>query len=152
MVAASVILEEIHHQGCNAAACHAQMYTMGTVLRHGSDEQKKKYLPEILGKVLARIWIDSDFKTSFKENPIQTLNDHGVYLPDDMVLEFQKPDTKRPKIIVYEKKGKSNFKVRVVQLQLIMMVRRNHTYLRKLIDPVNIKEVVGNLFTKFVKV
>merc|ERR1712146_12277 len=47
MVAASVILEEIHHQGCNAAACHAQMYTMGTVLRHGSDEQKKKYLPEI---------------------------------------------------------------------------------------------------------
>ena len=47
MVAASVILEEIHHQGCNAAACHAQMYTMGTVLRHGSDEQKKEYLPKI---------------------------------------------------------------------------------------------------------
>ena len=37
MVAASVILEEIHHQGYNAAACHAQMYTMGTVLRHGSE-------------------------------------------------------------------------------------------------------------------
>ena len=47
MTAASVILEEIHHQGCNAAACHAQMYTMGTVLRHGSDEQKKEYLPKI---------------------------------------------------------------------------------------------------------
>ena len=47
MVAASVILEEIHNQGCNAAACHAQMYTMGTVLRHGSDEQKKEYLPKI---------------------------------------------------------------------------------------------------------
>ena len=47
MVAASVILEEIHHQGCNAAACHAQMYTMGTVLRHGSEQQKKKYLPKI---------------------------------------------------------------------------------------------------------
>ena len=38
-----------------------------------------------------------------------------------MVLEFEKPDSKRPKIIVYEKKGNSNFKVRVVQLQLIMM-------------------------------
>ena len=87
-------------------------------------QEVKKYLPEILGKVLARVWIDSDFKTSFKEDPIQTLNDHGVYLPDDMVLEFQKPDTKRPKIIVYEKKGKSNFKVRVVQLQLIMMAGR----------------------------
>ena len=87
-------------------------------------QEVKKYLPEILGKVLARIWIDSDFKTSFKKDPIKTLNDHGVYLPDDMVLEFQKPDTKRPKIIVYEKKGKSNFKVRVVQLQLIMMAGR----------------------------
>ena len=87
-------------------------------------QEVKKYLPEILGKVLARVWIDSEFKTSFKEDPIQTLNDHGVYLPDDMVLEFQKPDTKRPKIIVYETKGKSNFKVRVVQLQLIMMAGR----------------------------
>jgi len=44
---AAAILEEIHKQGCNAAACHAQMYTMGTVLRHGSDEQKTDYLPKI---------------------------------------------------------------------------------------------------------
>ena len=45
--AATAILETIHHAGCNAAACHAQMYTMGTVLRHGSDEQKQQYLPGI---------------------------------------------------------------------------------------------------------
>jgi acyl-CoA dehydrogenase len=45
--AAAAILEEIHHSGCNAAACHAQMYIMGTILRHGSAEQKKKYLPGI---------------------------------------------------------------------------------------------------------
>ena len=45
--AAAAILEEIHRSGCNAAACHAQMYTMGTVLRHGSPEQKKQYLPRI---------------------------------------------------------------------------------------------------------
>ena len=45
--AAAAILEEIHKQGCNAAACHAQMYTMGTVLRHGSPEQKALYLPRI---------------------------------------------------------------------------------------------------------
>ena len=45
--AAAVILEEIHASGCNAGACHAQMYTMGTVLRHGSEEQKKQYLPAI---------------------------------------------------------------------------------------------------------
>lgn len=45
--AASVILEEIHASGCSAGACHAQMYVMGTLLRHGNPEQKRKYLPEI---------------------------------------------------------------------------------------------------------
>ena len=45
--AAAVILEEIHASGCNAGACHAQMYTMGTVLRHGSEAQKQQYLPAI---------------------------------------------------------------------------------------------------------
>ena len=45
--AGAAILEEIHRSGGNAAACHAQMYTMGTVLRHGSDAQKKQYLPSI---------------------------------------------------------------------------------------------------------
>ena len=45
--AAAVILEEVCTAGCHAAAGHAQMYIMGTVLRHGSDAQKKKYLPEI---------------------------------------------------------------------------------------------------------
>ncbi len=44
---ASVVLEEIQRQGGNAAACHAQMYVMGTLLRHGSDEQKRRYLPRI---------------------------------------------------------------------------------------------------------
>jgi alkylation response protein AidB-like acyl-CoA dehydrogenase len=42
-----VILEEINATGCNSGACHAQMYTMGTILRHGSDEQKQRYLPRI---------------------------------------------------------------------------------------------------------
>ncbi len=45
--AAVAILEEIHKNGCNAAACHAQMYTMGTLLNHGSDAQKSQWLPAI---------------------------------------------------------------------------------------------------------
>ncbi len=45
--AAVAILETIHAEGCNAAACHAQMYTMGTVLKHGNAGQKAKYLPGI---------------------------------------------------------------------------------------------------------
>ena len=87
-------------------------------------EEVKKYLPDILGRVLARIWIDKLFKESFKSNPRQVLNENGVFLPDDMTLEFQKPNSDRPKIIVYEKKQNSNFKVRVVQLQLVMLAGR----------------------------
>ena len=45
--AAAAILEEIQAQGCNGGACHAQMYVMGTVLRHGSDAQKAMYLPKV---------------------------------------------------------------------------------------------------------
>jgi acyl-CoA dehydrogenase len=47
MRAAAAIMEEIHAAGCNGAACHAQMYTMGTLLRYGSSEQKARYLPAI---------------------------------------------------------------------------------------------------------
>src|SRR6267142_3893675 len=47
MSAAAAIMEEIQASGCNGAACHAQMYTMGTVLRHGSAEQKARWLPRI---------------------------------------------------------------------------------------------------------
>src|SRR6201986_4761702 len=44
---AAAILEEIQRAGCNGGGCHAQMYTMGTLLRHGSDEQKAKWLPKV---------------------------------------------------------------------------------------------------------
>ena len=87
-------------------------------------EEVKKYLPDILGRVLARIWIDKSFKENFKSNPRQVLNDNGVFLPDDMILEFQKPNSDRPKIIVYETKQNSKFKIRVVQLQLVMLAGR----------------------------
>jgi acyl-CoA dehydrogenase len=45
--AATAVLEEIHRSGCNGGACHAQMYTMGTVLKHGSAAQKETYLPKV---------------------------------------------------------------------------------------------------------
>jgi alkylation response protein AidB-like acyl-CoA dehydrogenase len=50
--AASAILEEIHAAGCNAAACHAQLYIMGTLLRHGSEEQKQRILPQLAAGAL----------------------------------------------------------------------------------------------------
>ena len=87
-------------------------------------EDVKKFLPDILGRVLARIWIDTNFKENFKSDPESVLSENGVFLPDDMMLEFQKPNSDRPKIIVYEKKADSKFKVRVVQLQLVMLAGR----------------------------
>ena len=45
--AATAILEEVHRSGCNGGACHAQMYVMGTVLKHGSEAQKQMYLPSV---------------------------------------------------------------------------------------------------------
>jgi alkylation response protein AidB-like acyl-CoA dehydrogenase len=45
--AAAAILEEVQRAGCNGAACHAQMYIMGALLRHGNDKQKAEYLPKI---------------------------------------------------------------------------------------------------------
>ncbi len=50
--AAAAVLEEIQRAGCNGAACHAQMYVMGTLLRHGSEAQKQKYLPGIAAGAL----------------------------------------------------------------------------------------------------
>src|SRR6202022_832027 len=47
MLDGSIILEEINHSGGNAAACHAQMYTMASLLKHGGEEQKRRYLPRI---------------------------------------------------------------------------------------------------------
>ncbi|MDA0997538.1 MAG: acyl-CoA/acyl-ACP dehydrogenase [Proteobacteria bacterium] len=49
---ASAILETVHRVGCNGAACHAQMYTMGTVLRHGSEDQKRAFLPGVASGTL----------------------------------------------------------------------------------------------------
>ena len=50
--AAAAVLEEIQRNGCNGGACHAQMYTMGTLLRHGSEAQKRRYLPDIASGAL----------------------------------------------------------------------------------------------------
>ena len=84
----------------------------------------RKYLPDILGRVLARIWIDSNFKEQFEQDPQKTLEYNGVYLPEDMSIEFQKPNSDRPRIVVYELRPNSRFRLRVLYLQLIMMAGR----------------------------
>ena len=84
----------------------------------------KKYLPEILGRVLARIWIDEKFNHDFSMNPRGTLESNGVFLPETMDVEFQKPNSSRPRIVVYEKSRESKFRTRIFYLQLVMMAGR----------------------------
>ena len=81
-------------------------------------------LPDVLGRVLARIWIDPEFRDAFKVEPQKTLEYHGIFLPEGMSLEFQKPNSDRPRIVVYEKKANIKFKLRVLHLQLVMIAGR----------------------------
>tara|TARA_Y100000589_G_C26611055_1_gene410302 strand:- start:117 stop:509 length:393 start_codon:yes stop_codon:yes gene_type:complete len=81
-------------------------------------------LPDVLGRVLARIWIDAEFRDAFKNEPQKTLEFHGIFLPEEMTLEFQKPNSDRPRIVVYEKKPGIRIKFRVLHLQLIMIAGR----------------------------
>ena len=81
-------------------------------------------LPDVLGRVLARIWIDPEFRDSFKSNPQKTLELHGIFLPEEMNLEFQKPNSDRPRIVVYEKRPDIKFRLRVLHLQLVMIAGR----------------------------
>ena len=81
-------------------------------------------LPDVLGRVLARTWIDAEFKEQFHEDPQKTLEFNGVYLPEDMSIEFQKPNSDRPRIVVYEQRPNSKFRLRVLYLQLVMMAGR----------------------------
>ena len=89
-----------------------------------SREDIKKYLPDILGKVLARIWIDPDFHKDFSKSPSKTLAKNGVILPENTEIEFQREDTQRPRIVVFERRPGSKFKLRIFYLQLVMMAGR----------------------------
>lgn len=84
-------------------------------------EEVRKYLPDILGRALARIWIDQSFAKSFATDPKSALEQAGVFLPDTMAIEFEQALSNRPKIIVYERQPNSKFRMRVLYLQLVMM-------------------------------
>jgi acyl-CoA dehydrogenase len=85
---ASIILEEIHRSGGNAAACHAQMYTMGTLLRHGSPEQKARYLPAIArGELRLQAFAVTEPNAGSETTRIQTT---AVRCGDHYVINGQK--------------------------------------------------------------
>ena len=85
---AAVIMEEINRSGANAGACHAQMYTMGTLLRHGSDVQKREYLPKIAsGELRLQAFGVSEPTTGSDTTQLKTL---AVKKGDRYVVRGQK--------------------------------------------------------------
>jgi alkylation response protein AidB-like acyl-CoA dehydrogenase len=88
LAAACAVLEEIQFSGGNGGACHAQMYTMGTLLRHGNTEQKTKYLPEIAGGHLRLQAFGVTEPTSGTDTTRITTN--AVRDGDDYVVNGQK--------------------------------------------------------------
>ena len=102
---ASVILEEINRSGGSAAACHAQMYTMAALLRHGSEAQKRKYLPEIAsGKLRLQAFSITEPEAGSDTTNIQT---------------FAKKDG--PNYII---NGHKNWTSRIEQSDLLMLLAR----------------------------
>ncbi len=91
--AAAVILEAVHSSGCNAGACHAQMYIMGALLRHGSDEQKQRYLPGIAsGELRLQAFGVTEPSTGTDTTQIKT---RAVRDGDGYVIDGQKIWTSR---------------------------------------------------------
>ena len=70
------------------------------------------------------MWLDPSFHREFSQDPQKTLEANGVFLPENMSIEFQKQNTDRPRIVVFEQKTGSKFKMRVFYLQLVMMAGR----------------------------
>lgn len=91
--AAAAILEEMQAQGCNSGACHAQMYTMGTLLRHGSEAQKAAYLPAIAaGKLRLQAFGVTEPTSGTDTGALQTT---AVRDRDDFIITGQKIWTSR---------------------------------------------------------
>jgi len=93
LVAATAILQEVHKSGCNAGACHAQMYTMGTILKHGTEDQKARWLPKIASGEIRLQAFGVTEPTSGSET--LALSTNAVREGDEYVVNGQKIWTSR---------------------------------------------------------
>ena len=86
--------------------------------------QVERYLPDILGRALARIWIDPNFRDRFGADPVGTLASYDVYLPDTIEIEFVTEGTSRPQVVVYERPIRGMPRKRLLYMQLILTAAR----------------------------
>lgn len=86
-------------------------------------DEIERHLPEILGRALARGWIDKPFQAAFMDHPKKMLSTYDVHLPDSVEIEVETEAGKRPRIVVYQA-GLDGRKRRLLYLQLVMMAGR----------------------------
>lgn len=86
--------------------------------------QVERYLPDILGRALARIWIDPGFRDRFAADPVGTLAQYDVFLPDTIEIDFVTEGTTRPQVVVYERPVRAMPRKRLLYLQLILTAAR----------------------------
>lgn len=133
--AGSVILEEIHASGCSAAACHAQMYMMSTLLRHGSPDQKNFYLPKIAsGEIRFQAFGVTEPTTGSDTTKLKT---RAVRKGDEYVVNGQKIWTSRA--------HKSDLMLLLVRTTPVEEVRKRSEGLSVLL--VDMRTAVGNGIT-----
>jgi acyl-CoA dehydrogenase len=133
--AGCVILDEIHASGCSAAACHAQMYMMGTLLRHGNEDQKRRYLPGIAtGKIRFQAFGVTEPTTGSDTTQLKT---RAVRDGDHYVVSGQKVWTSRA--------HKSDLMLLLVRTTPADQVRKRSEGLSVLL--VDMREAVGNGLT-----
>lgn len=80
----------------------------------------ERHLPEILGRALARAWIDTEFSDTLRADPKGLLAHYNVYLPTTVSIELETTETQRQRIVVYENRQHGERR-RVMYLQLVML-------------------------------
>jgi len=86
-------------------------------------DRVESHLPEILGRAMARSWIDAEFSQAFLASPKHLLARYNVFLPDNVALETETSDSERPRVVVYEV-GAQGHRHRLMFFQLVMLAGR----------------------------
>jgi hypothetical protein len=95
------------------------LVSVETALRDSA--QVERFLPDILGRVLARCWIDSGFRADFATDPKGTLAAHRIHLPDSICIDVVTEGQTRPMVVVSEVAVHGGAKRRLLYLQLVMV-------------------------------
>ena len=94
-----------------------------TAIRMADRDAVERHLPDILGRALARSWIDADFRARFTSDPVGTLDAYGIGLPPEIGIETGITETQRPRLIVYERAHLGR-KRRLLAVQLVLTAGR----------------------------